>query len=110
MKAILPSLGKDDSINSIAASGDFVFIAYGTHLAQYDIRKPEILLKETVWEMNPNCEEINQVSISQDGSHLVFCDDDNSVKVLLTESHQLVRSMRKHTNVSVNCSYLKLTH
>lgn len=99
IKAIRPSLEKDDTINSISVASNFVYIAHGTNVVSYDIRRPEVVVRENSWKMKPNKEEINQITISSDGQHLAMCDDDNSVKVMSLQNFELVRSMRKHTNV-----------
>lgn len=77
-----------------------VYIVTGHKILCFDLRRPEIILKETCALFDYNEEEVNQIAISNDGKFLAACDDTGETKVIDIENSVLFKTLRKrHKNV-----------
>lgn len=109
VKAIItPGTQKTDetfSINSVACLGDTIFVSYGNNIFSYDLRKPEILIKEYKWDYKNN-DEINQLSIDETGKYLLLCDDNCEIKIIQLDTMKVIKVLKKHLDVCYH--HLKL--
>lgn len=92
------------SINSVLFSPNpatpLLYCAEGHAIYCYDLRRPEVVLKDTVALYDYNAEEINQISLSEDGKLLAACDDSGETKIIDLEKRQLVHTLaRRHKNI-----------
>jgi len=72
----------------------FVYTAYSNKICCYDLRRPEIILKETYISYTNNEDEINQICIDEEGKYLASCDDSAQIKLFNLEQKQLYKNLR----------------
>jgi WD40 repeat protein len=72
----------------------------------FDLRRPEVVLKQPDAIVSQNSDEINRIVIHPKGDYIAACDDSGEVKLFEPIRHSLVRTLRsKHTNLCTSLAF-----
>ncbi|KAM9973680.1 hypothetical protein ACTFIW_010797 [Dictyostelium discoideum] len=94
-------------VNNVCFDQDFtLYCSYDNIIVSFDLRQPNVILKEFNTQYKFNTEEINQLSFDSKYQYLAACDDSGQTKIIDVTKNKLVESLnKKHTNIATGCVF-----
>eukprot|EP01118_Nematostelium_gracile_P018990 TRINITY_DN8628_c0_g1_i1.p1 TRINITY_DN8628_c0_g1~~TRINITY_DN8628_c0_g1_i1.p1 ORF type:complete len:330 (+),score=48.70 TRINITY_DN8628_c0_g1_i1:40-1029(+) len=103
-KSVRCLIAGEEQVNSICfgLDGQFMFVANGNKIHQFDLRRPEIVLRKWEKEYQVNTDEINEICLQE--NFLASCDDSGEIRVINLSDGNCKILRNAHKNI---CSTIR---
>ncbi|EGC34143.1 hypothetical protein DICPUDRAFT_153694 [Dictyostelium purpureum] len=101
IKCIGKEAFNDNPINNVCFDDDYLlYCSYDNIILSFDLRQPNIILKQFYKQYKYNNSEINQLNFDSKFQYLGACDDSGQTKIIDLQKDKLAETLsKKHLNI-----------